>query len=60
MNSGAIQKNNAISVESKEHFSSGLIVNDLEKLTSELKESVDLGVEYIVMSIIEDPVNEIK
>ena len=55
-----IQKFNSVSVEGKEHFSNELIVNDEEKLISELNSAKELDVEFVVMSIMEDPNKEIK
>ncbi len=60
LNSGVIQKFNSVSVEGKEHFSNELIVNDEEKLIRELNSAKELDVEFLVMSIIEDPNKEIK
>jgi pyruvate kinase len=60
LNSGTIQKFNSLSVEGKEHFSNNLISTSEDKLTQELELYVKLGVQYVVMSIIDDPVYEIK
>lgn len=60
LNSGLIQKNDSLSVEGKEHFINDLIINDKEKLKQELVSAINLEVEYIVISIIETPVKEIK
>jgi pyruvate kinase len=60
LNSGLIQKNNSLSVEGKEHFSNNLISVEPSKLKKEVQSAVELGVEFLVMSVIDNPVNEIK
>lgn len=60
MNSGMIQKFNSLSVEGKEHFTNDLIVDDQTKLNMEIESATKLGVEFIVMSIVDEPVKEIK
>jgi pyruvate kinase len=60
MNSGPLQKYNSLSVEGKEHFTNELIMNNVSKLNREIESAIELGVEFIVMSLIEDPIKEIK
>ncbi len=60
LNSGLLQKYNSISFEAKEHFSNELIVTDKDKLMMEIESAVKQGVEFIIMSVIDDPVKEIR
>lgn len=59
-NTGAIKLGQSFSVESKDHFLSNLIENDENKLLKELKDSIDLQVDFIVMSVIKQPKQEIE
>lgn len=60
LNSGTIQQHNPISVEAKDHFACDLISDDPSKLRRELETAVRLGVEFIVISVLNEPVQEIK
>ena len=60
LNSGMIQRYNSISVEGKEHFTNDLINFDENKLKKELNSAKDLDVDFVVMSVIENPTSEIK
>jgi len=60
LNSGSIQKFNSLSVEGKEHFINELNVTDTKKLNKEIELAINLGVEFIVMGLIKDSINEIK
>jgi pyruvate kinase len=60
LNSGYIQKYNSLSFEGKEHFSNDLVISDKDKLINEIDEACRLGAEFLVMSIIDDPVAEIN
>jgi len=60
LNSGIIQRNSLVSVEGKEHFKEKLIEDNKDKLTNELNMAIKLDVEYIVVSIIDNPVEELK
>lgn len=60
LNSGNIQKFNSVSVEAKEHFTNDLIYNDVGKLNREIESAVKLKVEFLVISIKEQPQVEIQ
>jgi pyruvate kinase len=60
LNSGSIQRYNSLSVEGKEHFSNDLVVSNKDKLVSEIEAACKLGVEFLVISIIDNPVAEIN
>jgi pyruvate kinase len=60
LNSGTISKYNSLSIEGKEHFSNELVFTNIDKLSREIEGACKLGVEFIVMSIIDDPITEIK
>ena len=60
LNSGNIQKFNSLSVEGKEHFSNDLIIIDKNKLDNEIIDAINQGVEFIIISVIDDPISEIK
>jgi pyruvate kinase len=60
INSGQIQIFNSLSVEGKEHFTNNLIINDKLKLQWEIEYAIKLEVEFIVMSILENSIKEIK
>jgi pyruvate kinase len=60
LNSGVLQRYNSISFEAKEHFSNDLIVTDKNKLMNEIQSAVMQGVEFVVMSVIDNPVAEIR
>jgi pyruvate kinase len=60
LNSGMIQRYNSISVEGKEHFSNDLVNVDENKLMKELNSAKDLDVDFVVMSVIDNPIVEIK
>lgn len=60
LNSGKVKERNSFSVERKDHFLSELILTQESKLYEELIDSVDLKVDYIVISIISEPNKEIE
>ncbi len=60
LNSGVLQKFNSISFEAKEHFSNELIEIDNNKLINEIESAINQGVEFITMSVIDNPVVEIR
>jgi len=60
LNSGIIQKHDSISVEGKEHFSNELVRSDESKLIKELNSAKELEVDFVVMSVIDNPIEEIK
>jgi pyruvate kinase len=60
LNSGNLQRFNSISLEGKEHFSNDFIIIDNNKLLKEIEAAVKQGVEFIIMSVIDNPVEEIR
>lgn len=60
LNSGKIKLNNTFSVEGKDHFLSSLIEIDENNLTDELFDAINLNVDFIVISIINEPNKEIE
>jgi pyruvate kinase len=59
-NSGDIYRHSTFSVFKENHYTSG-IVNEYEvKLVKEIEEAISLGADYIIISIINDPKEEIN
>lgn len=59
-NSGIISKFMAISVESENHFLKNLFSTSKNKLVKEIEDAISLGVNYLIISVINNPVEEVK
>jgi hypothetical protein len=60
LNTGIVKNGSNFSVEGKDHFLNDLIHNDENKLIEEVKETIELDFDFLVMSTISDPVMEIE
>jgi len=60
LNTGTVKIGCNFSVEGKDHFLYDLIQNDENKLIEEVKETMELDFDFLVMSTISDPNAEIE
>lgn len=60
INSGTVKLGHSFSVEAKDHFLSDLIENDENKLLKELRDSINLGIDFVIVSILTDPNKELE
>ena len=59
-NSGVISKFNPISVEGENHFAKNMFSTSETKLVKEIEDAINLGVNYIIVSCVDNPKEEIK
>ena len=59
-NSGIVTKYSMLSVESENHFTNNMFISNEIKLVSDIEEAINLKCNYIVISLIKDPKEEIK